>query len=57
MGFGTYDESEQVDTEDEIDEDEAVRVHDNDHDGEVEFESGVETEELIGKLSEMKEES
>lgn len=57
MGFGTYDESEQVDTEDEIDEDEAVRVHDNDHDGEVEFESGVETEELIDKLSEMKDES
>ena len=57
MGFGTYDESEQVDTEDKIDEDEVVRVHDNDHDGEVEFESSADTEELTDKLSQMKEES
>ena len=55
MGFGSYDESEQKDQSADIDEDEAVTVHETDHDGEVSFESEASQEELIGRLSEMKD--
>lgn len=55
MGFGSYDESEQQNQEvDEDDDSESVAVHENDHDGEVSFETDASTEDLIGKLSEMK---
>jgi len=45
MGFGSYDESEQKDQNADIDEDEAVTVHENDHDGKVTFESEASQEE------------
>jgi hypothetical protein len=56
MGFGSYDESEQKDNQAEIDDDEAVTVHENDHDGEVNFEAEASQSELIDRLSEMKDE-
>ena len=55
MGFGSYDESEQKDQNADIDEDEAVTVHENDHDGKVTFESEASQEELISRLDEMKD--
>ena len=54
MGFGSYDESEQKDQNADIDDDEAVTVRENDHEGEVTFESEASQEELIGRLDEMK---
>ena len=56
MGFGSYDESEQKDRDNDIDEDDAVSVHNNDHDGEVSFESNADQDELIGRLDEMRDE-
>ena len=56
MGFGSYDESEQenqnVNTDD--DESEAVNVHENDHGGEVSFESDADTDDLMNQLAEIK---
>ena len=58
MGFGSYDESEQErqqqDTGD--DDDDGVAVHEHDHDGEVSIEGGASTDDLVGRLSEMKDE-
>ena len=56
MGFGSYDESEQQDQDVETDDDAAVDVHENDHAGEVEFESDASTDELLDRLDEMKDE-
>ena len=56
MGFGSYDESEQQNQEvNDDDESEGVEVHENDHDGEVTFETDATTEDLVGRLSEMKD--
>jgi len=56
MGFGSYDESEQKDQSvDEDDDSEAVNVHEEDHEGEVSFESEESTEDLVGRLQEMKD--
>jgi len=56
MGFGSYDESEQKDQSvDEDDGSEAVNVHEEDHDGEVSFESEETTADLVGRLQEMKD--
>ena len=55
MGFGSYDESEQKDQNADIDDDEAVAVHENDHDGKVRFESDASQSELIDRLGEMKD--
>ena len=56
MGFGSYDESEQENQQQTAnDEDvEAVNVHENDHDGEVSYESDAGTDELLDKLDEIK---
>ncbi len=56
MGFGSYDESEQEKQERDTDDEntEAVNVHENEHDGEVSFESDMSTEGLVDKLGEMK---
>lgn len=55
MGFGSYDESEQQQqTNDDENEVEAVNVHENDHDGEMSFESDVSTDELVSQLGSMK---
>lgn len=55
MGFGSYDESEQKDQSVETDDDAAVDVHQNDHDGSVEFEFDESEESLIDRLEEMKD--
>jgi hypothetical protein len=57
MGFGSYDESEQKDQNVETDEDAAVNVHENDHDGKVEFEFDESEDSLIDRLSEMKDDA
>lgn len=58
MGFGSYDESEQqnqeIDTDDERD---AVNVHENEHKGELSFETEASTENLIDKLADIKEDA
>ncbi|WP_096389766.1 DUF5786 family protein [Halopenitus persicus] len=57
MGFGSYDESEQenANRDDEDDGSEAVNVHENDHDGSMSFESDASTDDLVGRLDEMKD--
>ncbi|WP_436935353.1 DUF5786 family protein [Halovenus marina] len=56
MGFGSYDESEQEKQETNNDDDhEAVNVHENDHQGEVQFESEASTDDLVSRLGEMKD--
>ncbi|MFC4541792.1 DUF5786 family protein [Halosolutus amylolyticus] len=56
MGFGSYDESEQQQqTADDEDDVEAVNVHENDHDGQMSFESDVTTDELVSQLGSMKD--
>ncbi|WP_158059101.1 DUF5786 family protein [Halorussus halophilus] len=57
MGFGSYDESEQQDQDNDIDEDSAVNVHENDHQGEISFDSDASQDELLDKLTEIKENS
>lgn len=59
MGFGSYDESEQQNREQNADMDESsgVSVHENDHDGEVTFDTGASSDELLDKLDEMKDDS
>jgi hypothetical protein len=55
MGFGSYDESERQNQE--IDgevESEAVNVHEVEHEGELTFENGGTTDELLDTLSEIK---
>jgi hypothetical protein len=56
MGFGSYDESEQ-DGQDgsDIDTEDTVNVHENDHEGEVEFETEESPEDLVARLDEMKD--
>lgn len=55
MGFGSYDESEQENQEVNADKDDAdaVNVHENDHEGELTFETDASTDELLEKLGEM----
>ncbi|QLG62441.1 DUF5786 family protein [Halorarum salinum] len=57
MGFGSYDESEQERQEsgggpgDES----TVDAHENDHEGEMTFDSGASTDDLVSRLQEMKD--
>jgi len=55
MGFGSYDESEQqnqnVDAEDDG---EGLSVHENDHEGEVTFETDASTDDLVDRLQDIK---
>ncbi|QFU85037.1 DUF5786 family protein [Natronorubrum aibiense] len=56
MGFGSYDESEQQQQTADDDEDvEAVNVHENDHNGQLSFESDASTDELVSQLGAMKD--
>jgi len=55
MGFGSYDESEQKDQSVDTDDDKGVNVHENDHDGEVSFDTEADSDELIDQLQSMKE--
>lgn len=54
MGFGSYDESEQQDQDVSADESEGVSVHENDHHGEVSFDSDASTDDLVDKLADIK---
>ena len=54
MGFGSYDESEQQDQEVNADEGEGVNVHDNDHEGEITFESDASADDLVDQLHDIK---
>ncbi len=56
MGFGSYDASEQGKQDVDTDEDGAVNVHEHDHDGDVSVEGDADTDELVGRLAEMKDE-
>ncbi|MFB6304177.1 MAG: DUF5786 family protein [Haloferacaceae archaeon] len=58
MGFGSYDESEQGNHEatDDADESEGVNLHEDEHEGEVTFESDASTADLVGRLQEIKDE-
>lgn len=54
MGFGSYDESEQQNgSTNEDDDGEAVNVHEHEHEGEMKFETGASTEDLVAKLGDM----
>jgi len=55
MGFGSYDESEQQDQDVDADDEDAVAVHEDDHDGEVSFETEASTDALVDRLDEMKD--
>jgi len=55
MGFGSYDESEQKDQDVDTDDDDAVNVHENDHDGDVSISGDASTDDLVGRLSEMRD--
>ena len=56
MGFGSYDESEQQNQEVETDDDgEGADVHGNDHEGEVTFDTGASTDDLVDQLAEIKD--
>jgi hypothetical protein len=56
MGFGSYDESEQKDQDvAEDDDSEGVSIHENEHDGEVTFETEASTDDLVDKLSDIKD--
>lgn len=57
MGFGSYDESEQdnQNLDADIDEDDGVTTVENEHDGEVEYEIGASSDELISRLQDIKD--
>ena len=57
MGFGSYDESEQQEQDVDTSDDEAVNVHENEHEGKVEFATDASTEELLDKLGDIKEDN
>ena len=54
MGFGSYDESEQRDETPDTDDEGAETVDRTGFDGEVGYESGADTEDLLDKLGEIK---
>lgn len=56
MGFGSYDESEQENQQIETDfeEDEGLDTAESSHEGEVEFDIGASSDELLDRLKEMK---
>lgn len=58
MGFGSYDESEQENQEYEtdLDNDEAVTTEENKHEGEMSFENGASSDELLDRLQDIKDE-
>ena len=55
MGFGSYDESEQQDQDVDTGEDDAVNLHENDHDGDVSIAGDASTDDLVGRLAEMRD--
>ncbi|MFC7138524.1 DUF5786 family protein [Halosimplex aquaticum] len=57
MGFGSYDESEQQDQNVDTDESEGVNIHENDHEGEITFETEASTDDLVDRLEDIKDSS
>lgn len=59
MGFGSYDESEQQrrETNKNDDDSEGVNIHEKDHTGEVHFETGASTSDLMDQLKSIKSKS
>ncbi|WP_135828241.1 DUF5786 family protein [Halorussus halobius] len=55
MGFGSYDESEQQDQDNDFDEDDGVTVHENTHEGKVSFDSDASQDELLDQLNDIKD--
>ncbi|WP_123538233.1 DUF5786 family protein [Halosimplex salinum] len=57
MGFGSYDESEQQDQEIDTEDDENMDVNarENSHDGKVSFEANASTDDLVGRLEDIKD--
>lgn len=56
MGFGSYDESEQKDQDSsDIDTEDTISVHENDHKGDVSIEGGNDQDQLLNRLQDMKE--
>jgi hypothetical protein len=56
MGFGSYDESEQENQAVETDEDsEGVSVRENEHKGDVSFETEESASDLVDRLQDIKE--
>ncbi|RRJ31394.1 DUF5786 family protein [Halocatena pleomorpha] len=54
MGFGSYDESEQKNQEMNTDDTQGVNVHENEHEGELTFESQASTDDLVDQLQAIK---
>jgi glycine cleavage system aminomethyltransferase T len=54
MGFGSYDESEQRDETPNTDDEGAETVSRTGFDGELGYESGADTDDLLDKLGEIK---
>ncbi|GAA0225442.1 hypothetical protein SAMN05421858_2488 [Haladaptatus litoreus] len=57
MGFGSYDESEQENREysADLDDDSGVNTSEHDHEGSVSFEIGASNDELLNRLSDIKD--
>ncbi len=57
MGFGSYDESEQENREysADLDDDSGVNTAEHDHEGSVSFEFGESNDELLNRLSDIKD--
>ncbi|WP_313695387.1 DUF5786 family protein [Halorarum halobium] len=57
MGFGSYDESEQERKQsgDGPGDEATVDAHENEHEGEMTFDTGASTDDLVSKLQEMKD--
>lgn len=57
MGFGSYDESEQQrqNENNDVDMDDSVRIHENDHEGKMRFETGASTGDLLSQLNDIKD--
>jgi len=56
MGFGSYDESEQeTPSDNEEDTGESITAHENEHHGDVNFESDASTSDLVDRLGEIKD--
>lgn len=57
MGFGSYDESEQENqqADTDVDEDDMVSLHDDDHEGEVSYDSNASADELLDQLKDIKD--
>jgi len=56
MGFGSYDESEQENqqADTDVDDDETVPLHEDDHEGEVSYDSEASSDELLDQLQDIK---